>query len=257
MDTKKAAEMIRLAYANGKGIKPLRDQIDQLSIDQAYAIQQTNTDFWLNEGRRLIGRKIGLTSKSVQKQLGVDQPDFGMLYADMSHPSGSVIDSSPLLHPKAEAEIAIVLSEDLDQENITVNDIVKATDYLLSAIEIVDSRIADWNISFVDTVADNASGCMYVIGNSPVYIEEVNLELCGMVIKKDGEPVSTGAGKACLGNPLIAAQWLANKMVEVGMPLEAGDIILTGALGPMVNVKAGDTFVSSISGFQDVTVSFK
>lgn len=257
MDTKKAAELIRNAYKDAKGIQPLREQMENLNEECAYEIQRINTDHWINEGRRVVGRKIGLTSHSVQKQFGVFQPDFGMLYADMSNASGSIIDTSKLIHPRVESEIAFVLSEDLDEEHITVNDIVKATDHLLSAIEVVDSRIKDWNIKFVDTVADNASSGCYVIGNAPVFIEEIDLELCGMVLRRGGEPVSTGAGKACLGNPLIAAQWLANKMVEVGMPLEAGDVILTGALGPMVEVRKGDSFVSSISGFQDITVHFK
>ena len=250
------AKNIREAYESRTPIGPIRDQLNPKSIQEAYAIQKINTDHWIQKGRRLVGRKIGLTSKSVQTQLGVDQPDYGMLFADMALGSGATIDSNLVLQPKAEAEIALILKKDLPHSKHQIQDIIDATDYALAAIEIADSRIKDWNIKIYDTIADNASAAFYVLGTKPVALKDLDLELCGMVLERQGEPVSTGAGVACLGNPLNAAVWLADKMVEIGMPLRAGDTLMTGALGPMVNVNPGESLRASISGLGTVTVHF-
>ena len=250
------AETLRKVYQTKTPCAPIREQMTKQSLEEAYAIQQVNTDYWIKKGRRLTGRKIGLTSKSVQTQLGVDQPDFGMLFADMAYGSGDIIDSSLLLQPKAEAEICLVLEKDLSFEKHTVQDIIAATAYALPSIEIVDSRIKDWKIKIYDTIADNASSAMYVLGSTPIPLSKIDVELCGMVIERMGEPVSTGAGIACLGNPLNAAVWLADKMVEVGMPLKAGDLILTGALGPMININPGDSIRSRISGLGEINIHF-
>ncbi len=250
------ADTLLKVYQSKTPCAPIRDLMTEQSLAEAYAIQQVNTNHWLKEGRRLTGRKVGLTSKSVQQQLGVDQPDFGMLFADMAYGSGDIIDSSLLLQPKAEAEIALILEKDLTFEKHTVQDIINATAYALPSIEIVDSRIKDWKIKIYDTIADNASSAMYVLGSTPVPLSKIDFELCGMVMERMGEPVSTGAGIACLGNPLNAAVWLADKMVEVGMPLKAGDIVLTGALGPMVNINAGDSIRCRISGLGEINIHF-
>ncbi len=244
---------IRNAYGKGV-IDPVRNKVTDNSA--AYAIQQINTDFWIQSGRRLVGRKIGLTSKAIQQQLGVNQPDFGALFADCAFGSGEVIDCTTLLQPKAEAEIAFVLKKDLSYQKHTYADVIDATAYVLPCIEIIDSRIKDWDIQFIDTVADNASSGLYVVGSKPVSLSKVDVEMCGMKMECNGEVVSTGMGMACLGNPLNAVVWLANKMVEVGAPLKAGDLILSGALGPMVSVKAGDYFKASISGLGSVSVQF-
>lgn len=249
---KKIAQTIISAYDKKELIAPLRLNVSDASDDLAYEVQKITTQHWLNQDRRLVGRKIGLTSKAVQKQLGVDQPDFGALFADMAFGSGDIIPSDRLMQGKAEAEICFVLGEDLDYDHHTVADIIDAIEFVLPAIEIADSRVANWDIKFFDTVCDNASSGLFVLGNEPAYLEDINLELCGMAMFKNGEPVSTGAGKACLGNPLNAVRWLANKMVEVGDPLQAGDLVLSGALGPMVNVSPGDHIVSRISGMSDV-----
>ncbi|MBL4894845.1 MAG: fumarylacetoacetate hydrolase family protein, partial [Emcibacter sp.] len=211
---------------------------------------------WLKAGRRLVGRKTGLTAKSVQAQLGVGQPDFGMLYADMAYADGEDVPLDRLLQPKVEGEIAFVLKEDLDQEQMTITDVMRAIDYAVAAIEIVGSRIADWNIKIMDTVADNASSGLYVLGTEPRQLSELDLHLCGMVIEHQGEPVSTGAGAACLGNPLNATLWLAKTMVKVGRPLKAGDTILSGALGPMVPVTGPGVYELRISGLGSVRASF-
>lgn len=255
-DLNKAAEMIRNAHESGTPCAPLHDFIDANDIAAGYAIQDINTEHWLKEGRRLVGRKTGLTAKSVQAQLGVGQPDFGMLYADMAYADGQDVPLGRIIQPKIEGEIAFVLKEDLTQEQMTITDVMRAIDYAVAAIEIVGSRIADWNIKIMDTIADNASSGLYVLGTEPRQLSELDLHLCGMIIEHQGEPVSTGAGAACLGNPLNATLWLAKTMVEVGRPLKAGDTILSGALGPMVSVEGPGVYELRISGLGSVRASF-
>lgn len=250
------AERLRLATTTGTPIAPIRDEIAAGGIDAAYAIQAANTEFYLAEGRRLSGRKIGLTSKAVQKQLGVDAPDFGMLFADMEVQDGEDIAMSRLHQPKVEAEIALVLDADLDDEDLTMADLIPAVAYALPAIEVVGSRIENWNIRLLDTVADNASSGLYVLGSNPVLLGDFDARMCGMVMERRGEQVSLGAGVACLGNPLNAALWLARTMVRVGAPLMAGDLIMTGALGPMVAVSPGDVFDARINGLGSVRAVF-
>jgi 2-keto-4-pentenoate hydratase len=236
--------------------KPVRDQLPANDLDAAYAVQRFNTDRWIAEGRRLTGRKIGLTAKAVQKQLGVDQPDYGMLYADMCFADGEEIPAARLMQPRVEAEVALVLENDLARSQLTLVDLLDATAYALPAIEVVGSRIEKWDIKIVDTIADNASSGLFVLGTTPVRLEDVDLRLCGMVMECKGDQVSVGAGVACLGNPLTAALWLARKMVEVGMPLKAGDVVMTGALGPMAPVKPGDVLEARISGLGSVRAAF-
>ena len=249
---------IREAELSKKAIAPVRPQLggESADVDIAYAVQEANTQRALVEGRRLVGRKIGLTSVAVQKQLGVDAPDFGMLFADMSYGDGEAIPAGLLIQPKVEAEIALIINKDLTQEKHTYADIISATEYALPAIEVVDSRIENWKISLIDTVADNASSAAYVLGSRPVKLENLDLVNCKMTMTRAGEVVSQGVGKACLSNPLNAAVWLADEMVRRGRPLLAGDIILTGALGPMVVANAGDEFLVEIEGFGSVTATF-
>jgi 2-keto-4-pentenoate hydratase len=223
----------------------------------AYAVQNINTQRRLSAGERLIGRKIGLTSIAVQKQLGVDTPDFGMLFASMAVSHGEKISNTRLLQPKIEAEIALVLQSDLAHECHTVADIISATAYALPALEVVGSRIANWDIRLADTVADNASSSLFVLGSHPVKLSKLDLVDCNMVMTMgQGKVVSTGVGSACLGNPMNAAVWLANMMVKMGSPLRAGDVLMTGALGPMVAVQPGDIFNASIDGLGSVFVEF-
>ena len=251
-----AALRIRKAWETGETIPPVRESLPEGDIDAAYAVQRTNTEFWIGEGRRVVGRKIGLTAKAVQTQLGVDQPDYGIIFADMVVADGDEIPFASVAQPKAEGEIALVLDDSLEGNDLTLIDVINATAYALPAIEVVGSRIADWNIRIVDTVADNASAGMIVLGTQPVSLDDLDLRLCGMVIDNRGEQASVGAGVACLGNPLNAAVWLARKMVEVGMPLSEGDVIMTGALGPMVPVAPGDVVEARISGLGSVRAAF-
>lgn len=249
------AERLRHAQAERAPIAPLRDSFD-LSIDDAYAVQNVNTEMFLSEGRHLCGRKIGVTSKAVQSQLGVHQPDYGMLFADMAVADGDEIPAGRLIQPRIEGEIAFVLGRDLDRPQLTLTDVMNAVDYALAAIEVVDSRIADWKIGITDTIADNASSGVYVLGSTPVLLHAFDHRMCGMVIEHRGEPVCTGAGLACLGNPLNACLWLAQKMVDVGRPLQAGDLVLSGALGPLTPITLGEVYELRINGLGSVRAAF-
>jgi 2-keto-4-pentenoate hydratase len=210
----------------------------------------------LAHGARRTGCKIGLTARPVQRQLGVDQPDFGVLFDDMALGDGEPIRTSRLQQPKVEVEVAFVLGSDIAHERPGVVDVIDAIEYALPAIEIVGSRIADWNIRFVDTVADNASSCAYVLGSAPRRLGDFDHRLCGAVLERRGEAVAAGAGAACLGNPLNAVAWLARTMTRLGSPLRAGDLVLSGALAPMVAVRAGDVFEARINGLGSVRAHF-
>ncbi|MEV1002482.1 fumarylacetoacetate hydrolase family protein [Nonomuraea sp. NPDC050202] len=253
-DHRAAAARLLAAHASGRPCEPVRDLVD--GLEAAYAVQSLLTERWLGEGRRLTGRKIGLTSKAVQEQLGVRSPDFGALFADMAVPDGAEIPAGAVLQPRAEAEVALVLERDLPHERHTVADVIAATAFALPAIEVVGSRIRDWDITLADTVADNASSGLYVLGTRPVLLREVDLRMAGMVIERRGEQVSTGVGAACLGHPLHAAVWLADTLAALGQPLRAGDTVLTGALGPVVPVRPGDVLEARIDGLGDVRAAF-
>ncbi|MGE4373666.1 MAG: 2-keto-4-pentenoate hydratase [Xanthobacter sp.] len=248
----------RLAEARRTGIAcaPVRDLLPEGALGLAYAAQDVNTRQALEAGRRLVGRKIGLTSRAVQAQLGVDQPDYGMLFDDMAVLDGWEVTQGRLLQPKVEAEVAFVLERDLDEERLTIADVLRAIAFALPAIEIVDSRIADWKIGILDTIADNASSGLYVLGSTPKKLEHLELRTAGMVMESAGEPVSVGAGAACLGDPLSAVLWLARTMARVGRPLKAGDTVLSGALGPMAQVQWGSVYEARIEGLGSVRAAF-
>ncbi|MFA5120691.1 2-keto-4-pentenoate hydratase [Zavarzinia sp.] len=241
------ATRLRNAYAAGP-VPPLRDGLEPTDAAGAYAVQRLNTEHWVGQGRRITGRKIGLTAKAVQAQLGVDQPDYGVLFDDMAIDDGGTLFASKVLQPKAEAEIALVMEKDLDDPEAGIHDVIRAAAYALPAIEIVDSRIADWKITYADTVADNASSAFYVLGREPRLLAGLDLLTCGMVLEIDGTIVSLGAGAACLGHPLVAAAWLARTLSRLGDGLRAGDVVLTGALGPMVALKPGNIVRTAIGG---------
>lgn len=249
-----AAEALYDADANRSAIAPVRDLVGtNTDIDVGYAIQQRNTDRWIAEGRKVSGRKIGVTSKAVQRQIGVDQPDFGTLFADTEYGDGVDIEASRLIQPRAEAEVALVLEHDLDDAPHGFAQIIRAVAFALPSIEVVDSRIDNWDISIVDTVADNASCGLYVVGSKPVPLHAVDLRTVPMTMDVNGEEKSTGSGAACLGNPLHAARWLADTLCERGIPLRAGDVLMTGALGPMVALDTGDEVVARFGDLGIVT----
>jgi 2-keto-4-pentenoate hydratase len=252
-----AVAALREAYETGVACPPLRERLlPPGDVEAAYQVQGAMLAQWQAAGRRPVGAKIGLTSEAVQRQLGVDQPDCGVLLADLAVPEGGEVAFTGLFQPKVEAEVAFVLGADLTAEQVTTVDVIRAVDHLLPAIEIADSRIADWDISIVDTVADNASSGRYVLGTRPVRLADVDLRLCGMVLEHAGEPVSVGAGAACLGNPLHALAWLAQHLARAGTPLRAGDLVLSGALGPMVPAEPGAAYEARISGLGSVRVRF-
>lgn len=255
------AARLALAEERREPCVPIRDAVTAAGgtrslAETAYAVQRFNVERRIGQGERIVGRKIGLTSVAVQRQLGVDAPDFGTLFASMAIADNQAVSLSRLIQPKVEAEIALVLGRDLHFQRHTVADLVSATAYALPAIEIVDSRIADWNIRLADTIADNASSAMFVLGTRPVALAALNLSECGMSLSEDGQEVSSGSGAACLGNPLNAAVWLADTMARLGTPLRAGDVLMTGALGAMVKVRAGRRYAASIEGLGGVSVAF-
>jgi 2-keto-4-pentenoate hydratase len=251
-----AAERLHQAALSGLPCAPVRDLLPAGDLAAAYAVQARNTARALAAGRRLVGRKIGLTARAVQQQLGVDQPDYGMLFADMAVGDGEPIPPGAVLQPKVEAEIALVLASDLDTPQPTLADIARATAFVVPAIEIVGSRIAAWDIRLVDTIADNASSGLYVLGGPLRLLAGLDLQGCRMRMAIDGREVSTGSGAACLGHPLNAAVWLARRMAELGTPLRAGDVVLTGALGPMAPVLPGQGVEAVIEGLGSVRAAF-
>lgn len=239
-NTLAAADALRLARASGRPIAPISSTHGIAGLEAAYAVAEINTRARLAGGRRTVGKKIGLTSRAVQQQLGVDQPDFGVLFDDMEFLNAQDVPMQRLMQPKVEAEVAFVVGRDLGGAAPSWAEFLQSIAYALPAIEIVDSAIADWKISLVDTVADNASCGVYVLGDQPIALGAVSLGELGMQMTRNGQVASVGTGAACLGHPLRAAFWLARTMATRGNGLKAGEVILSGALGPMVPVVAGD-----------------
>jgi len=242
----RVADSLWDADATGVAIAPVRDVLGtSTDIDVAYTIQEINTDRKVAGGRRISGRKIGVTSKAVQDQIGVDSPDFGTLFVDTEYGDGVDIPASRLIQPRAEGEVALVLERDLDNAPHGFTEVMRAVAFALPAIEVVDSRIENWQISIVDTVADNASCGVYVVGSRPVPLGKFDILSVPMSMRINGDEVSSGVGAACLGNPLHAARWLADVLCQRGIPLRAGDVLMTGALGPLRPVTAGDEVLAS------------
>ncbi|WP_020566694.1 2-keto-4-pentenoate hydratase [Neolewinella persica] len=251
-----AAERLRTAEASKKTCAPVRDLIGIEDLAAAYAVQKINTSHRIASGGRVIGHKIGLTAPVIQKQLGVDQPDFGLLWQDREIMNGGEFSVSEMMQPKAEAEIAFVLGKDLTADFMTTIDVLNAVEYALASIEVVGSRISNWDIKITDTIADNASASHWVVGHQPVKLSHLDLVNCKMRMENNGKVVSEGVGNACMGSPINALLWLARKMVQIGEPLKAGDLILSGAIGPVVNVVAGADFKVVIEGLGSVNASF-
>jgi 2-keto-4-pentenoate hydratase len=235
----------------------VRDLIGTDDLPAAYAVQQGLVQARLAGGATVVGRKIGATSEAVQRQLGVDQPDFGYLLSDMDVSDEDLISMRPLLQPRVEGEVAFVLARDLDDDEITLEVVRDAVEVALPALEIVDSRIADWDIGFTDTVADNASSGLFVVGRVGLGLDELEPRDVTMSLTINGEERSSGTGAACLGDPLEALRWLAVQAQRFGDPLRAGHLILSGALGPFVPFVPGDRVVATISGFAPLSVQFE
>jgi len=256
-DTLQAAALaLRHARATRQAIAPIAQRFGIAGLDAAYAVAGINTQARLAAGRRVVGKKIGLTSRAVQQQLGVEQPDFGVLLDDMEFLDGDTVPGARLLQPKVEAEVAFVVGRELKTEAPSYGEFLTSLAYALPAIEIVDSAIADWKISLVDTVADNASSGLYLLGHQPAAIGQLAGAELGMQLSVNGAVVSVGSGAACLGHPLRAAFWLARTMAARGEPLREGEVILSGALGPMAPVAAGDLVQTRIGGLGACGVRF-
>ena len=256
MEAKDYAAKLRQAQATKTPISPLRDDIGEHNEELAYAIQQVNTNHKLVDGARIVGKKIGLTSIKVQEQFGISTPDFGILFDDMEVLNGLSLPISEVMQPKIEGELAFVLGGSLDNDKLTIVDIINSIDYVLPSLEIVGSRIENWNIRIADTVADNASASHYVLGHTPKMLDDIDIVNCKMNMTINGELKSSGSGKDCLGSPLNAVLWLARKMQAVGQPIQAGELILSGSLGPMVVVNAGDHVDAEFEGLGSVSISF-
>jgi 2-keto-4-pentenoate hydratase len=278
-DAAKALEMLVAARASGQPCPPVRGLLPDGDIDAAYAVQASWVADQITAGARVVGRKIGLTNPVVQAQFGVDRPDFGVLFESMACAPGTPIDGARTLQPKIEAEIAFVLAEDLTGAMIGPAEVAAATAYVVAALEIVDSRIAGWDIGIVDTIADNGSSGLFVLGDRRQELGRLDLAECAMTLRRvasggagesdgsrrvasggagesGGEVVSTGTGASILGDPLAAVAWLAAAVRDHGRPLRAGEVVLSGSLGPMVPVAPGDAFHAEISGIGQISAVF-
>jgi len=237
-------------------IEPISETHPDAEVTDAYEIQLLNVRRRVDEGARIRGHKVGISAKAVQRMLGVHEPDYGHLFDDMFVFEGDTVDTGTLIQPRAEIETAFVLGAPLAGPGVTVADVLRATEYLVPSIEIVDSRVADWRITIVDTIADNASCGLLVLGGRATPISEVDPALIGATLSVDGQIVETGASGAVLGNPVTAVAWLANKVADFGVTLDAGDVVLPGACTAMVDVRAGNTVRADFDGLGHVSVTF-
>lgn len=251
------ANELLVAEQTVKIIRPFSARNKNLNVEDAYKIQLETVKLKQKQGNKVIGRKIGLTSKKMQEQLNTNEPIFGHLFNDMKVKTGDIIDMDTLIDPRIEPEIGFILNRDLVGPNITFLDVIMATEYIVPTLEIIDSRVEDANMKLIDLVADNASSSKIVIGIHKKKIEEVNLRTIGMVLKKNNEVVATGTGSEILGHPAEAVAWLVNKLSEFGMSLHQGEIILTGSLSVPLSVEAGDKILADFGELGKVDISFK
>lgn len=251
------AERLRTAERTASSIEPFANEIGDDDILAAYRIQQINVENGMKANRRFRGRKIGLTARSVQEQLGVNEPDYGTLFSDMEITNGGTLDLSALINPRVEAEIAFVLSHDIDEPSLSHDALEGKIGFAVSALEIVDSRLKNWRIGILDTIADNGASSRFVLGDTEAPISEIDLANSRMELRRNGEIVSSGTGADTLGHPLKALGWLADTLIEHGRPLYAGDLVLTGALGPVSTLASGDRFEATFDELSPVTLRVK
>lgn len=239
-----------------KSVAPLTELFSNLTVEEAYQVQLKAIEQKVNDGQKIVGKKIGLTSVAMQKLLGVDQPDYGHLLDTMDIPDGGTVPENVLFDPKVEGEIAFVLKKDLQGPSVTPEEVLEATDYIVPALEIVDSRITDWKIKLTDTVADNASCGLFVIGENKIDPKKIDLTKIEMSLYKNGEFMNKGTGADVLGHPATCVAWLANKLSEYNVTLKAGEVILSGALSAAIVAEKGDVFTAEFSELGKVTISF-
>ena len=253
---RKEARELYKAEREKTTLRPLTERYPQIAIEEAYRIQLALIEMKKADGRRVVGKKIGLTSKAMQKMLSVDQPDYGHILDNMVLQDSAAFTVRELIQPKIEPEIAFILDQNLKGPGVTPIQVLAATRFVVPALEIIDSRIEGWKIRLCDTIADNASSARVVLGGSPKRIDQVDLKLVGMILEKNGEIVQTGAGGAVLGHPAAAVAWLANAVGQFGVSLEVGEIIMPGALCAAADVSAGDLIQASFDGLGSVSVRF-
>lgn len=256
VDIAKLADHLAQAEATGQGVAPLTELVPEITVEQAYHVQLETISRKVSQGARIVGKKIGLTSKAMQNLLGVGEPDYGHLLDHMEIPNNGVLEASKTIYPRVEAEIAFVLKKDLEGPMVTELDVLQATDYVVGALEIVDSRVKDWKIKLADTVADNASSGFFVLGEKKLPVSALSLDQIGSVLYVNGEIANTGVGAAALGSPAKCVAWLANKLHQFGIKLQAGEVILSGALSAAVTAQPGDTFKARFGHLGEVSVSF-
>ena len=251
-----AAQKLIGASRDMKPIDPFTETYPEITVDEAYRIQLITVEAQLSEGRKVVGKKIGLTSPAMQQMFNVNEPDYGHLFDNMLAYQGHEVNASRLLQPRIEGEIAFVMERDLVGPGVTVADVMRSTAGVTAALEIIDSRIRDWKIKIQDTVADNASSGAFVLGSKLVSLTDLDLRRVGFVMTKNGQLAATGAGAAVLGNPVQSVAWLANKMGEYEIPLKAGEVILSGAAAAAVPVQAGDSIHLTVDRIGDVACFF-
>lgn len=257
MNHKEIALQLIESELNRKVIDPLTSTYPGITVKDAYQIQLEGIRIKLSQGRKVVGKKIGLTSKVMQDLLGIKEPEYGYLLDDMLVPHGMPCKRDELIQPKVEGEIAFVLKDSLKGPGVTIADVLRATEFVMPALEIIDSRIRDWKIKLEDTVADNASSARFVLGSKAVPVKNLDLRLIGMVFEKNGKVMGTGAGAAVGGHPALAVAWLANKLAEYDIALEAGEAILSGALTAALEANKGDVFTASFYELGSVSVWFE
>lgn len=248
-----AAEHLLGAYRTGMPVDPIIEAFPSATIEDAYRIQQAQVARWVADGDRVRGHKVGLASAAMQRQAGVDQPDYGHLTQSMFHLEHEPIPAGTFLQPRIEPEVAFVLNRPLQGPGVTVAEAIAAVDFVLPALEIVDSRVRDWKISIVDTISDNASSGGVVLGATPVSPRSLDLRLTGCVLHHNGTVAATGAGGAVLGSPINSLVWLANTVGPLGIELEAGHVVLPGSMTAAQTMRPGDTFSTTIAGLGTVT----
>ena len=256
MNYQTIAEMLLSAEKECVPIDPLTSVYPTMTVEDAYCIQLTIVERKKTDKNKIIGKKIGLTSKAMQRLLNVNEPDYGHLLSNMLLLEGEPCIRKKLIWPRVEGELAFILKERLQGPGITPSDVLRATEGIMPAFEIVDSRIRDWKIKLPDTVADNGSSAFLVLGSRMISVKDLDLRLIGMVLEKNGEVVSTGAGAAVWGNPAAAVAWLANKLSDFGIALEAGEIILSGALTAAEDANEGDIFSVSFDRLGTLSLKF-
>jgi 2-keto-4-pentenoate hydratase len=250
-----AAELYR-AEKEKSVLRPFTERYPEIGIEEAYRIQLALIALKKADGAKVVGKKIGLTSKAMQRMLNVDQPDYGHILDGMIVQDGAVFPVSELIQPKIEPEIAFILDRDLKGPGVTPIQVMAATRFIVPALEIIDSRIEGWRIKLCDTISDNASSARVVLGSSPRRVDEPDLKLVGMILEKNGEIVQTGAGGAVLGHPAVAVAWLANSVGRFGVTLNGGDIVMPGALCAATDVCVGDLLQATFDGLGSVSVRF-